>query len=159
MKETETMAKYDITHSCGHDETVNIVGPEKDRPRKREWLESQPCYECKREQAILGAQAWASKRGLVVLEGSEKQVAWAEKIRKEFVESFERIIDNISKRMEKKEEPTAEDEQDVIHMHRAHELLLRQSQAKFWIDHRDQLPSRLLLEFMDVIKKQDTTHE
>lgn len=152
------MAKYNITHSCGHEEVVNIVGPEKDRPRKREWLESQPCYECKREQATLGAQAWASKRGLVALEGSPKQIAWAEKIRKELVTSTEDNIARVSKIVERRG-ITEEDEQEMTYAHRALELLLSQSQAKFWIDNRDRTSGKLLTEFMDIAKKQDAISE
>ncbi len=45
------MAKYEIKHTCGHTETVNICGTNVhgERERKAEWLASKPCYKCQRE--------------------------------------------------------------------------------------------------------------
>lgn len=42
------MTKYDITHSCGHSETVEIFGTNVhgERDRKLKWLEEHECHEC-----------------------------------------------------------------------------------------------------------------
>ena len=40
------MAKYNVTHSCGHESTVNLLGKMVDRDRKTAWLASRPCREC-----------------------------------------------------------------------------------------------------------------
>ena len=84
------MAKYTVTHSCGHSETVQLVGPGRERESRREWLESSPCTDCwqaekaaKRTEATAQATAAARQAGLPTLEGSEKQVAWAETIRQQ----------------------------------------------------------------------------
>ena len=42
------MAKYDITHECGHTETHNLIGPRRDRERRIQWLETSLCSECYR---------------------------------------------------------------------------------------------------------------
>lgn len=77
------MAKYEITHSCGCTETVNVCGTNAhgERDRKIAWLESVPCRKC---EAAAKADA-ASASGLPELEGSEKQVAWAIDIRDEML--------------------------------------------------------------------------
>ena len=40
------MAKYTVTHSCGHTQTHDLFGPGKDRERKIAWMENQPCTDC-----------------------------------------------------------------------------------------------------------------
>jgi hypothetical protein len=76
------MAKYDVTYTCGHDGVANIVGPEKDRPRKLDWLETQKCPDCKKQSEQDAAKAYAEEKHLPALaQGSEKQIEWAERIR------------------------------------------------------------------------------
>lgn len=68
-----------ITHACGHQEEVAVFGKRADRERKIAWLESQLCAECRaREGAAQGAA-----KGWAALEGSPKQIAWAEDLRGE----------------------------------------------------------------------------
>lgn len=84
------MAKYDITYSCGHIGTELLVGPEKQRRSRIDWLESKGlCPACKQAatatkraaEAVVAAEA-AAAAGLPALnDGSEKQIAWAERIR------------------------------------------------------------------------------
>jgi len=82
------MSKYTITRKCGHEEVINIVGKVSERDRKAEWEEGRLCYDCwKAEQAAEraaesnAAAEEAKAEGLPRLEGSEKQIAWAETIR------------------------------------------------------------------------------
>lgn len=72
------MAQYNIHHTCGHEETVQIYGTNVhgERTRKAEWLESKPCRDCERE-----AVREANLAGAAELEGSEKQVSWANDLR------------------------------------------------------------------------------
>ena len=45
------MAKYDVTYSCGHAARIEQFGPEKERTRKREWLErAGSCTACYRKK-------------------------------------------------------------------------------------------------------------
>lgn len=71
--------KTTITHTCGHQEEIVVYGKRADREKKIAWLESQLCAECRaREGAAQGAaNGWAA------LEGSPKQIAWAEDLRGE----------------------------------------------------------------------------
>lgn len=84
------MAKYDITYSCGHAGTELLVGPEKQRRSRIDWLEAKGlCPACKQTaastkraaEAVVAATA-AAAAGLPALDdGSEKQIAWAERLR------------------------------------------------------------------------------
>ena len=79
------MAKYQITHCCGHTRTVNLYGKTSDRNRTIEWLESQPCPDCKREEENAEAAKKAEAAGRPTLTGSEKQIAWANTLREEVI--------------------------------------------------------------------------
>lgn len=72
------MAQYNIHHTCGHEETVQIYSTNVhgERQRKAEWLESKPCRDCERKAMREGNLA-----GAAGLEGSEKQVSWANDLR------------------------------------------------------------------------------
>ncbi len=140
------MAKYEITHQCGHSEEVQIYGPEKERPGKREWMERQPCPECRRAAATLSIGAWTLARGLVTLDGTEKQVVWANKIRKELIEGVERFVD-LAKAMP--EDPEAD------YIFRAHRWILKQSKAAWWIDRRQHTGRTLLVSMIEALKAND----
>lgn len=85
------MAKYQITYSCGHEGEIQLFGKMSERDRKIAWLEREglcpECYKAKkaaeREEAAKKAQSAAKDMGLPCLSGSEKQIAWAETIRKD----------------------------------------------------------------------------
>lgn len=75
------MAKYSITHTCGHTETVALFGPEKDRSRRIATLESRDCPACyKASQNETGAAVQA-ENDLPALVGTEKQIAYAASLR------------------------------------------------------------------------------
>ena len=75
------MAKYTITHSCGHEHEYQLFGKSNERERKMAWLESQECPECRRKAEEEAAKAATEGIELPELEGSEKQVKWANTIR------------------------------------------------------------------------------
>ena len=77
------MAKYTVTHSCGHDEEVTLFGPTRERERKLEWLASIPCKECREREAKRVTDERTKELGLPELQGSEKQINWAQGIRLE----------------------------------------------------------------------------
>ena len=72
------MEQYNIHHTCGHEETVQIYGTNVHgkRQRKAEWLESKPCRDCERE-----AMRGENLAGAAELTGSDKQVSWANDLR------------------------------------------------------------------------------
>jgi hypothetical protein len=111
--------KYYVDHTCGHKVEHLLFGPTKDRDRKLEWLATQPCIDCKKESDLRAAQDVADQNGLPKLTGSEKQVAWAEKLRAQVWQSLQEL----EKREAKPEEST-----DWI------EWLFSHAEAKWWIE-------------------------
>lgn len=98
------MAKYDITYSCGHDGVVNVIGPCKDREWKLERESEKMCPECfenhiqeEREKANKEAAEKAKEMELPELQGSEKQVSWANTIRQGFIQDLQDIIEGINR--------------------------------------------------------------
>lgn len=82
------MAKYEINHTCGHTSTVQLFGKCSERERKIEWMERQECPECRRKREAEEAAKITEGLELPELEGSEKQVAWANCIRARFAEEI-----------------------------------------------------------------------
>lgn len=91
------MSWYVIDHVCGHTERVQICGTNShgQRERKAEWLASQPCATCKKATQTQEAIEYAKKNGFAEMEGSERQVAWAEFIRAKRAKEIKVMIDNL----------------------------------------------------------------
>lgn len=93
--------KYTVTFSCGHEATVDLFGKTSERERRITWYEKEgicpDCYrkmkEDERRQADAELAAYADKieteYNLPKLEGTEKQVAWARKIRAGVIRAWE----------------------------------------------------------------------
>lgn len=76
--------KTTVTYACGHTEEIVVYGKRADREKKIAWFEAQLCAECRaREGAAQGAA-----KGWAALEGSPKQIAWAEDIRGETMDAI-----------------------------------------------------------------------
>ena len=93
------MAWYYGTFSCGCEGRVNIIGPMKDREWKKEKAFNKMCYECyekalkeKMERANEKAKEISKEWELPNLEGSEKQIAWANTLRIELYEKTKEIF-------------------------------------------------------------------
>lgn len=112
------MAKYTITHACGHTEEVNLFGKHSDRERKIAYLESIDCRAC--WDAAQAAQA--KEAGLPDLTGSPKQIAWANGIRNRILAEATRCIE------------THPDWPDTA---RWLAELKKETSARWWIDHLD----------------------
>ena len=113
------MAKYTITYNCGHEGKVELFGPMKDREQKIAFYEKRViCPECYKKAQEEEAKKEAEELNLPLLEGSEKQVAWAEKIRHNFMSE-----------LKKQQESTL---YQIIFT-----FFAGQTSAKFWIDNRD----------------------
>lgn len=73
------MAQYEITYRCGHKDTVQIYGTNThgERERKAAWYGTIDCPKCQAANTIKANK----EEGMAELEGSDKQIAWAESIR------------------------------------------------------------------------------
>ena len=93
------MAWYYGTFSCGCEGRVNIIGPSKDRDWKKQRAFSKECDKCYREK-LEKARELDNKRALELakemelpeLEGTEKQVAWANTIRQSLIDKVASFI-------------------------------------------------------------------
>lgn len=86
------MAQYEITYKCGHAARINLYGKINERLEYLEWAkENKNCPECAAKlEAEKNRQA-----GLPALEGSEKQVRWAESIRSKFFSAFDEAAETV----------------------------------------------------------------
>ena len=122
------MAHYDVGHSCGHTVEVELFGKVSHRYEKIEWMERQLCPDCyremkakEREQENERAAELAKSLGFSELEGSEKQVAWANTIRQEVYENICQL----------------ETQHQVNGYALVVEAISLERSAKWWIDHRN----------------------
>jgi len=131
------MAKYDVTFSCGHEETIELFGKGSERERKIAWFEKYGlcscCYKAEQQaKAAARAAAWE----LPALTGSPKQIAWAERIRSDFFAEFEE--------MEKEDgHSTAEAAEKDARFGQFLSWVKSQTESRFWIDHKDSHPALL----------------
>lgn len=114
------------THSCGHEGMIELYGPRSQREwREKKYFEDE-CPECiqkRRDEESKIAAARAAEMGLPALIGTVKQVAWAERIRMNFCDTYEKFL------------PTVNKEVDLDKVHSVVEYLLsREIYASFWID-------------------------
>lgn len=130
------MAQYNIHHTCGHEETVQIYGTNVhgERQRKAEWLESKPCRDCERK-----AMREENLTGAAELTGSDKQINWANDLRA-------KAIDDIKAKLAKLDTQYIAAPQEWKDAQRkAGEAIitamLAETSAKTIIDHRDNLVS------------------
>lgn len=126
------MAKYDVTYSCGHTVTIQLYGKIKDREWKLKNEETKLCPDCwekylEEQRAKENAEAAAANKeaGLPELEGTERQVSWAESIRKKVIETAEEYIARFVK-----DEVTKEKCAKALDFIKSH------SAASWWIDHQ-----------------------
>lgn len=136
------MSKETVTYLCGHSETRQLYGKTSDRARKAAWLGSRSkCPACeavdRAEKSRVDAAANAAD-GLPPLDGSEKQIAWAESIRRHMVSEAKRCVDTLLA-----EHPDADGERLAAS---AMTLLRAQESADWWIDRAGQMP-------LDVVEK------
>lgn len=156
------MAKYDVTHACGHSQEHQLFGSHRDRDRKLSWLATVPCGACARaereQQKIAAAKAAAKSSeaiGLPALIGSEKEIAWANQIRLEKLADADASIANLRARMAQPidaDRPELQERLAAIiemeaggHLDAARAWIASQPMAKWWIDQREKIGAALLL--------------
>ena len=120
------MAQYEITYRCGHTDTVQIYGTNTHGERERK-AASYGYRDCPACQAAKAGQA-NKDAGLATLEGSDKQVAWAEEIRGKYMPRY------AQERQEWAEHgATAE---QLAKVDKVLAWLKGQTSAAWWIDNR-----------------------
>lgn len=81
------MSQYEINHRCGHTRTVNITGTNVrgERERRAANLAAGVCPDCYRAHQDATTAEQAAALGLPELTGTDRQVAWAMKLRAEVI--------------------------------------------------------------------------
>ena len=94
------MSWYAGTFYCGHEGYVNIIGPASNREKMKEYKFSGLCPACckaelvrSRNEKNTAARKAASRMELPPLEGTRKQVVWAETLRVEALTRLQTFID------------------------------------------------------------------
>lgn len=166
------MAHYDISHTCGHDERIELFGPTRDRESRIEWLQGRPCTECRRKEREAEAEARRDREAAMIveklgddaaealnaisdasctLEGSAKQVAWAEDIRAKCITEIIDRLHNLVARIPGK--VTAQLSADFAVRCRAFaSVIADETSAAWWIDNRDDTLKAVTREAREAIK-------
>ena len=116
------MAKYSIQYACGHEVQLNLYGPHRERERRLEEAKRMLCPECYRAERRQEDQ----EAGLPPLEGTPRQVAWAESIRRRLYRAWREYCEEMGF------PPLLDDPQGVLESVRR--LLREENQAKWWIE-------------------------
>lgn len=126
------MAKYEIHYSCGHNGTVNLIGPSRFRRNRIGRLEDGVCFECFKHASTTVAREQAQELELPTLLGTEKQIAWAETLRIQKLHELEDCVEKL------------EESPNYRHILLAVEHISNETSAKQWIEWRDDEPKYLI---------------
>lgn len=141
-----------IQHACGHTVLHPFYGDDdyswSDRAAQ---LAESSCRLCmvaeqqkERDQKALEARLYSQKRGLPPLEGSDKQVAWAETVRLNAFGAIDKVLQWVAEVNDRAEEEDPDHWYTVKHgINRSIEYLEEQVEAKWWIDHRHGIVNNL----------------
>lgn len=91
------MGKYLVKYACGHEQEVELFGPIKQRQWRLEHMADELCPECERKREAAKLAKDAEDNELPALNGSEKQVTWAMKIRHDMLKSINELSKNVEK--------------------------------------------------------------
>lgn len=141
--------KVNITYSCGHQGTINVFGKSEERERKIKYFEEYGlCPDCYKAEKQGEEKSFAEKYELPELQGSEKQISWAESIRMEKIKAFENEKPAIRK-------GAGDDFADFLNEFA--DKYYKNNSASWWIDHREwkTFKKELLKEAVTTFKAQD----
>lgn len=127
--------KANVVRACGHTEAVAIYGPYRQRAAALAREQGKVCAACyaaqkaaQREAAAAAAAQAAQAAGLPALNGTPKQIAWAEQIRSTALAAVEELLAQQGE--DRRQDPRwAKIEAAVA-------ALRHQAQAAWWIDRR-----------------------
>lgn len=93
------MAKYTGEFACGHEEVINLYGSHAERERKIAYYQEHgKCSECYKAEKKAEKETESSKiEDMPELQGSEKQVAWANDIRNKMAAEVVEYIESKTK--------------------------------------------------------------
>ena len=133
------MAFYPVEFSCGHTHDISFSGTDDERNSAIKYYKQfKKCFKCDKEERNKNYNERVEKAVqenclLISLEGSEKQIAWAEVVRADKIREIDELYSGkiLSDKGQKLLDDTIK-------------LLEREDDAVFWIDIRDDLPKIIL---------------
>ena len=142
------MAKYDVTMSCGHVQTVQLFGKETDRDKKIAWFEKHglctECYKAQKEAERAEATAKAAEKAIAnnlpALTGTEKQINWALTIREKFLAEVDEHCDKCIAGLDDAQKIA----ENKMQCQAIKTVLANFTEARFWIDNRNSLVSQII---------------
>lgn len=160
------MAHYDAKYSCGHEARIELFGKTEKRESHLAWLQERPCTECWKKERAAEAEARKNKEAAMIveklgndtadainalsnatciLEGSAKQVAWAEDIRSKCIaRALDRLSDLVSRLPG---EATAQQSAALAARCNAIvSVIANKTSAAWWIDNRDDIDKAVVRE-------------
>ena len=127
------MAKYQIRFACGHETEIQLFGKEADRQCYICWAEKYgACEACRAADAIKALEAAEVEYDLPVLTGSEKQIAWARKIRSAKIAEFVAYVEAYRPKV-----PADQMDRFNEHFGATTSMLAGKTTASFWLDRRE----------------------
>lgn len=127
--------KANIVRACGHTEKIKVYGPYRQRDAALAREQGKVCAACyaaqKDEERAAAAQAAAQAAqaaGLPALQGTPKQIAWAEQIRSTALAAVDQFL-SLQGEARRQDPRWAQVEAAVA-------ALRNQAQAAWWIDRR-----------------------
>lgn len=136
------MAKYSITYKCGHTCDTQLFGTYKSRERYIEWAKDNKfCPECaeanvrehRRKENEASAQE-AQERGYIELQGSPKQVAWANSIRAKAIAAIDEIKALLDANVKKYNPSQEVIDKSVATFNNVRDVILAIEDSKVFID-------------------------
>lgn len=133
------MSKYEVTYSCGHKETMQLYGKEKDRQEKIEWYRTRLCPDCYQAYQAEHIKSKKEEYGLPALTGSPRQIAWAEKIRDKAIEEYEHLVEQEKVKYDYKPDFEVRLKETLETLKPIKDIFTEETEAKFYIDNRDRV--------------------
>jgi hypothetical protein len=130
----DNMAKYTVTHKCGHTQQHVIYGSNRDWELKR--LAEQVCAACYKEALLKDDGkdvAWAQESGLPALIGSEKQIPWANSIRRGKWAELDKEEERFNALAA---QAAAEHTEYIAQIKAAFQTVRSEDRAAWWIEHK-----------------------
>ena len=140
------MAKYEIRFSCGHTETIELLGNQDERFARLAWLERNgqcsKCWKAEKHGEAIKTLLDANIPDLTT--GSPKQISWADSLRADFFEGNSKLYGFLGDVSEIVDALTAVGADDKVKFSSVDEakdqvktyVLNNQLSAKWWIDAR-----------------------
>jgi hypothetical protein len=139
------MVNVSVVYGCGHSGTMVNEG---NKHGLRDWAKTILCPECQKkanEEAARAAAKKAEGLSLPKLEGSEKQVVWAESIRAGKL----RILDDIKSRLKMEKNAKAWKKFYPVELKK----YFSESSAKYWIENRrSEIYGKIYGDYLDFVK-------